>query len=297
MSANEVHATPCLGGQATKLRCLKAAHWCHSAWSVESASNMWDEDGSDSYTTGEGAPTDERVLVAVVPRPSDWELVCAQRWYRIPVSRAPRRLAADYIAFYHTGSFRELRWSIRYYAPIERYRLMRRMDLFPDQPNHPRAQELYYRIELGPLESLPRPIPSLKLRRVTFIMTTLSRLLSAQEINDLWLRTTARDRLWLALKTREVMARREYAIREGDLRYEADIAVLCMRRNLAIECIEEPQPRPKVEHVSQEQLLVGRGWTIQRFAVDDIMADVESCVEIVRAFVRSHGGQPGMIIP
>ncbi len=160
---------------------------------------MWDDDDSDRYTADDDCPTDERVLVAVVPRPSDWELICTQHWYRIPVSHAPRRLAAEYLAFYHTGSFSELRWSIRYYAPIERYRLVRRMDLFPDQPDHPRAQELYYRVELGPLESLPRPIPSLKLRRVTFIMTTLSRLLSAQEINDLWLRTTARDRLWRAL--------------------------------------------------------------------------------------------------
>lgn len=251
---------------------------------------MWDDEDSANYIAQEPA-ADERVLVAVVPRPSDWELVCTQRWYRIPVSRAPRRLAADYVAFYHTSSFGDLRWTIRYYAPILRYRLMRRVDLFPDEPDHPRAQELYYRIELGPLDELPRPIPSRKLRRVTFIMTTLSRLLSAQEINDLWLRPTARDRLWRALKTREVMARREYAIREGGLSYEADIAVLCVRRNLAIECVEEPCARPNVELVTQEQLLAGHGWTIQRFAVDDIMANVDSCVEVVRAFVRSYGGQ------
>jgi hypothetical protein len=62
-----------------------------------------------------------------------------------------------------------------------------RRQLLPDEADHPRANDCYYKLELGPLERLPRPIPSHRLRRITFIATTLDRLLNAQEINDLWM--------------------------------------------------------------------------------------------------------------
>jgi hypothetical protein len=49
----------------------------------------------------------ERVLVVVMNSRRDWEIVRAQGWYRIPVKRAPRRVGADYLAFYFTGAFPE----------------------------------------------------------------------------------------------------------------------------------------------------------------------------------------------
>ena len=137
----------------------------------------------------------ERVLVVVVPRLRDWELVRSEHWYRIPVATAPQRIGAQYLAFYHTKVFGPTRWSITYYAPIRRYRLVRRRDLLPDEPDHQHADHLYYKIEIGPLEALPRPIPSRKLRRVTFIMTTMSRLLAARDVVDLWEHVFARV-LW-----------------------------------------------------------------------------------------------------
>ncbi|MBC7234510.1 MAG: hypothetical protein H5T69_01620 [Chloroflexi bacterium] len=127
-------------------------------------------------------------MVVVVPAPEDWETLLREGWYRIPLRCAPRRVGADYLAFYHPQVFANLRWTIRYYAQVRRYRIVRRRELFPQQPDHPRADDLYYRIDVGPLQQLPRPIVSRKLRRVTFIPTTLPRLLQAREINDLWLR-------------------------------------------------------------------------------------------------------------
>lgn len=163
---------------------------------------MWDDspelDQLDRY-----ACDNERVLVAVVPRRRDWEQVCAEHWYRIPLARAPRRVAAEYLAFYHPLVFAELRWTITYYAPIKRYSIVRRRALLPSEPHHPRADDLYYKIEIGPLEALPHPVPSRSLRRVTFIMTTMSRLLRAREVNDLWLRQTPGDRLRRAFRVRE----------------------------------------------------------------------------------------------
>lgn len=132
-------------------------------------------------------PDDEaRVLVAVLTRPRDLEALREQHWYRIPVARAPRELAADYLAFYLTGAFASERWAVRYYAPILRYRLATRRELLPDESDHPRADERYYRFELGALKPLVPPLPARRFRRVTFILTSWSQLRRATDLIELW---------------------------------------------------------------------------------------------------------------
>lgn len=146
------------------------------------------------------APGHQRVLVAVLPAPADLTRAEEEGWYRVPVARAPAQMAADYLAFYQTGAFAPAdRWQVALLAAVRRVGIVRRLELLPAEPLHPHAQDLYYRIELGPLWRLPRPILSRRLRRITFIPTTLARLLSAGEINDLWDKGTAQDRLWSAL--------------------------------------------------------------------------------------------------
>ncbi|NJN67340.1 MAG: hypothetical protein HC884_11825 [Chloroflexaceae bacterium] len=132
-------------------------------------------------------PDDEdRVLVAVISHPRDLQMVRERGWYRIPLNRAPTQLAADYLAFYQTAASGDERWSVRYYAPILRYRITTRHELLPDEASHPRANDRYYRLDLGPLETLPQPIPSARLRRVTFIATTFGHLRRARDVRDLW---------------------------------------------------------------------------------------------------------------
>jgi hypothetical protein len=145
------------------------------------------------------------VLVAVVNNRRDWAIACEQGWYRIPVKRAPRRVGADYLAFYLTGAFPdEQRHRISTYAPIRAYRLATRAALLPDETDHPRAQDSYFKIEIGPLRRLARPVISRRLRRVTFIPTTLARLLNASEINDLWDGGTLQEERWAALNTNDI---------------------------------------------------------------------------------------------
>jgi hypothetical protein len=55
-------------------------------------------------------------------------------------------------------------------------------------------------LEIGPLQQLENPIVSQKLRRVTFIPTTLARLLAAREISELWSQDRGQDALWAALR-------------------------------------------------------------------------------------------------
>ena len=166
---------------------------------------MWNERFDDGDLQSSTPFEQERVLVGIVPRLADWEHICDEHWYRIPVARAPRRIAAEYLAFYHPKVFKELRWTITYYALIEAYHIVPRRELLPCEADHPRGDDLYYKIEIGPLQELPAPIPSRNLRRVTFILTTLPRLYQAREINDLWLKEKANAPLDRAFRLREAL--------------------------------------------------------------------------------------------
>ena len=147
----------------------------------------------------------DRVLVAVMNNRRDLAIAREQGWYRIPVKRAPKRVGADYLAFYLTGAFpEEQRHRVLWYAPIRAYRLATRAALLPGEADHPRAQDSYFKIEIGPLQQLARPVISHKLRRITFISTTLTRLLNASEISDLWERGSRQDELWAALKRDDI---------------------------------------------------------------------------------------------
>ena len=152
-------------------------------------------------TENEAIDLEARVLVAVMNNPRDLDIARERGWYRIPLRRAPGRVGADYLAFYHTAAFEREKWSILYYAPICSYHIVTRRDLLPDEPDHPRAAEKYYRIDIGPLQELPEPIRSRKLRRITFISTALSCLLAAKEIRDLWQGDSAEEQLWQAFRS------------------------------------------------------------------------------------------------
>ncbi len=246
---------------------------------------MWDviepTEGTDGPSLYDG-----RVLVAVVPTTRDWERIQQERWYRIPLARAPQRLGAEYLAFYHTKGGGALRWTISYYAAVHGFRLVRRRELVPDEPDHPRASDLYYRVELGPLEPLPRPIPSRKLRRVTFIATTLGRLLSAREINDLWEREAARDRLWRALQAREISAERDYVVEDGASRRIVDLAVRCRRGIVAVDC----EGSAGEATVRESRPSWGQDCVLLRLGIDEIMTTLERCVERVLTSIAACGG-------
>lgn len=190
------------------------------------------------------SPETYRVLVVLVNNQRDWDIVQAQGWYRIPVKRAPRQIGADLLAFYFSKVFAEMAWSVRYVAPVLRFELARRRDLLPDETSHPRAEDWYYRIVLGPLEPLPRPIPSRRLRRLTFLPTTLGRLLSAEEINDLWIREPLEERVWRALKGAGLRPESAFEVKDAGMRYEMPIAIPCAQGGVGVGMAERAPVPP-----------------------------------------------------
>jgi hypothetical protein len=146
---------------------------------------------------------EDLILVAIVNRPKDLEIARTLGWYRIPLQTAPKTVRVDWLAFYQTAAFGDERWSVRYVAPVRGFELTTRADLLRDEPAHRRAQEPYYKLQLGPLQSLPTPIPGGGWKRFTFLFTTGERLLTARILRDLSVPSSAdRDQLWRLLKER-----------------------------------------------------------------------------------------------
>jgi len=138
--------------------------------------------------------------------------------HRIPVKSSPKTVSVDWPAFYQTAKFGEEKWSINYVAPVRGHELTTRAQLLRTQPGHPRAGEPYFKIQLGPLERLPGPIPSRQWRRLTLLYTTGERLPAAEELNDLIVQSAERERLWKALRERGLAAEHGYAAaRRGEM--------------------------------------------------------------------------------
>lgn len=163
------------------------------------------------------------ILVAVINDRRDLEIARLLGWYRIPLRSAPKVVAMDYLAFYQTGAFGEERWQIQYVAPVRGHELTTRLELLRDEPDHPRAREEYYKIQLGPLVRLPKPVPAGKWRRVTFFYTTGEYLLRADTVNALVVQNDERRMLWQALRERASQAQNYQAGLPPEMPVDAEL--------------------------------------------------------------------------
>ena len=168
----------------------------------------------------------DRVLVGVMTEPRDFRIAQDEGWYRIPVAHAPECLMdAAALAFYFTAQFGDERWAIHWYAEVRGHELVLRRDLFPDEADHTRADQQYYKVQIGPLIRRDPSIPSLRWRRISFIATTWDRFQAAEEINDLYV--SGVDGLYVSLKESGFFPERDYLIREGPAAFTADLAIPC----------------------------------------------------------------------
>lgn len=147
---------------------------------------------------------DDRVLVAVINNLEDWQRVQDEGWYRIPVKHAlPQVPHIDWLAFFFTRAFGDDRWAVHYYARVTGHELVTRRDMLPQQADHPRAGDWYYKLNLGPVQHKLPPIVAGKWRRVTFIFTTGDRFEAAAELGDLWQQVSSTGTPFVTLKEDE----------------------------------------------------------------------------------------------
>ncbi len=166
------------------------------------------------------------ILVAYLPSPRDLEIARVLGWYRVPFCTAPKVIAVDYLAFYQPAAFGiSHQWMIEYLAPVRGYELVTRAELLRDADDHPRAEEEYFKIQLGPLEKLPKPIRAEKWKRITFFYTTGEYLLAANTLHDLVVHYEERKLLWRALRERAESGS-AYELPEGEVPPEILMALL-----------------------------------------------------------------------
>ncbi|MDY6846987.1 MAG: hypothetical protein SVP52_07615 [Chloroflexota bacterium] len=153
-------------------------------------------------------PETALILVAILPSQRDFDIARLFGWYRIPLKSSPKVISVDYLAFYQTKAFGESeRWQISYVAEILGHELTRRRELIRDEPNHPRAHEEYFKIQIGPIQRLENPVPAGDWKRITFFYTTGEQFQRAKTINDLVIKAQdEREVLWHTLRERALKA-------------------------------------------------------------------------------------------
>ena len=253
--------------------------------------------GDDTQDGGDSAPRGE-VLVAIMNNLLDFNIARDQQWYRIPVRNARKRLKERWpprwLAFYQTKVFGAERWAVNYCAPVLHTRVVARRELLPEDPSHPRADELYHKIETGPLQRLPRPIVSRRLRRFVFIPTTWEKFISAVEINDLFDESPLEDRLWAELKKHEIAAERQFFVQVKASLYSLDFAVFCATGQLNVETDGDTWHADRARIALDNQRdndLAGAGWSVLRFNGKQIREQVaEYCIPAAMTTMNRLGG-------
>ena len=222
------------------------------------------------------------VLVAVINNAADLRRAAAEGWYRIPQRRAPPRIGADYLAFYQTGAFngQEEAQTVTYYAATRRYRLLTRRELLPDESDHPRAADYYYRVEIGPLQRLGQPIPATTFRRITFIHTTLDRLFTARDVRELFRHDDPFDRLWHALREHRLRPLKNRLVGERPV----DITLRARGGYLGVNCVEDIGAQERGPLAQAER------WEILNLPAARIAQDLDACLRQIGAALILLGG-------
>jgi hypothetical protein len=171
--------------------------------------------------------SDSLLLVAVMPEPRDLEIARLLGWYRIRLKSAPKVLEVDYVAFYQPAAHGEDHGGrIEHFAGLRGHELVTRRELFRDEAGHPRANEEYYKLALGPLETLPRPILAGKWKRITFLYTTGALFGTARTVQDLVVSSDERAGLWRSLRERALKSGQYHA--EELAEFDLDPLLLAM---------------------------------------------------------------------
>ncbi len=171
---------------------------------------------------------EDRVLVGVINRKRDLDKARYEHWYRVPQGRARHGIHAEYLAFFLSRQFKELNGGIHYYARLTGYELARRRDLLPEEANHPRADNVYHKLQFGELRRKDPPVLNPTKRPITFIYTTWDRFEQAREIADLYSEADHFvDRVFHALERRGVRGERIWEVERFSEDSGAQIRVVC----------------------------------------------------------------------
>jgi hypothetical protein len=194
---------------------------------------------------------DDRVLVGVINRKRDFDMLRAERWYRIPQEQMPRGIHTEYVAFFLSGKpFKERAGGVHYFARFRGLELLYRRDLLPKEANHAHANNIYYKVAVAELTEKIPPILNTTKRTITFIYTTWDRFVFAQTIPDLYSKADFFvDRIYHALDSRGVRPSRTWEAEHKNDPFAPAIRVICQHG----EVVASPQGGNGVYKLDAEQ--------------------------------------------
>jgi very-short-patch-repair endonuclease len=251
-------------------------------------------------------PTQGEVLVAILNNRLDFNVAYEQHWYRIPVNNAKKllkdRWPPQWVAFYQTKIFGPEAYSINYYAQVLDIRELFRQQLFPNEPHHAKTGRLYYQLILAPLQQLPQPIFSRRLRRIVFIPTTAEKFFSAREINDLYNESPLEESLWDELKRLQIQAERQELVKIGKQNYMLDFAIHCAKGGIDVETDGDSYHANKEKSTADNRRnndLEAAGWKVLRFNTPQIQEEMaDYCVPKIVKTIKNLGGlEEGGLVP
>ena len=237
----------------------------------------------------------QTALVGIVPRRNLWDVIREEGWYHIPVKSAPQNAYfAEYIAFYFPKIFNEKeRYKVNYYAKVQKVNVVKRIQLFPEESEHEKAQKDYYQFHLGQIKELPKPIPSRKWRRIIHIPTTYQKLFTAEEINDLYDTSPLEERMHQEMKRRKIEAERQVYVRVGGQNYCLDFGIFCRKGNIDVECDGERYhtlPDALARDRQRNNQLASFGWRVLRFSGKEIYHVLQDCLGTVERTINNLDG-------
>ncbi len=127
-----------------------------------------------------------------------------------------------------------------------------------------------------------------------FIPTTYSKLLSADEINDLWDDSPLENELWEQLKRLNMRAERQHDIQVVDGKYKLDFALFCADGKIDLETDGDfwhINTERAPEDNRRNNALAAQGWQVMRFITAQIREEMETyCVPRIAEAVNKMGG-------
>ncbi|MFZ4590010.1 MAG: endonuclease domain-containing protein [Ignavibacteria bacterium] len=232
-------------------------------------------------------------IVCWLKQKSDLSILLNEGWYRIPVKTNLENLhKVKYLAFYQSYAFGKAACIIKHYGTIEKIEIAKRTELFPKEKPNEKSNDEYYKIKMKDMNILETPIPSKRNRRIIFINTTLEKLLSATEVNDLYNESPLEDVLWNGMKQNNIVAERQYFLRGNNNMYCLDFAAFCKKGNLNIECDGDAYHIGKEKAVKdnrRDNYLTKKGWSILRYSTTQLH-DTDECISEIRESISQKGG-------
>ena len=222
------------------------------------------------YTKKAGRP---EVLVGVFKSIRDKDILLKKGWYRIPLSKAPKRRPL-YIAFYQPAIFGEKGKLIELYGRIKYWRIKKRIELLPDEPDNPDARKPYVQFFFSRISRLRKPVSNKMGLRVSFGFTTLARLRKGPDFRRILDLCPMEDMLAKILEREKIPFFRQFTVKGAkNNHYRLDFALPGNNGMLNVECdgIRWHSIKKQREmDVKRDDELKVLGWKILRITDEEL---------------------------